>query len=50
MNYGDRRHWDLTIGRLNISRWCTLPSRPEHPVRHPIRVALWNRAGSASTR
>ncbi len=50
MSYGDRRHWDFTIGRMNVSRWCRVPNHLGGRVSHPITVKLWDRAGSASNR
>lgn len=48
-SWGDRQHWELTIGRVSLSRWCgdrTCSSAADHP----ITVQLWNRAGSAASR
>lgn len=44
IDWGDRWHWDITIGRLNVSRWCRVT---EGRATHPITVKLWNRVGSA---
>jgi hypothetical protein len=42
--WGDRKHWEVTIGRLNISRWCA--SAPCHlpgyeRSRHWVSLRLW---------
>lgn len=49
-SYGDRRHWELTIGRMHLERWC--PGAPcglpgVGRERHWVRVRLWRRSWSA---
>jgi len=46
VTWGDRRHWELTIGRLSVDRWCEgapcgLPNGISH--RHPVGVRIWRR-------
>jgi hypothetical protein len=50
LQWGDRKHWQLDIGRLNAERWCSgapchhLP-RGRHWVRLRLRNAAWPEAG-----
>jgi hypothetical protein len=49
VTWGDTRHWELTIGRVKLSRWCSgAPCHlPRTGDRHPVRVGLWHRAYAA---
>jgi hypothetical protein len=53
VTWGDKRHWELTLGRTCVSRWC--PRAPCHLAGvadqpHRISVRRWNRSGSAARR
>lgn len=50
--WGDRKHWDVTVGRTNVSRWCsTSPCGGDRPTgRHRIRLRRWARSWSAADR
>lgn len=49
--WGDRKHWDVTLGRLNVERWCSgSPCGPAPHGHHWVRVRIWSRAWSAASR
>jgi hypothetical protein len=48
--YGNRKHWEIHLGRFGISRWC--PGSPCHLVtrhggHHWIRLVIYRRAHAA---
>lgn len=48
VTWGDRRHWELTLGRLAVSRWCAgapCGHRGAEPGRHPLGARVWHRSG-----
>lgn len=53
INYGDRRHWEVELGRFTLKRWCTGDRPPcrnpaDHKGRgHLISVVVYRRTGSA---
>jgi len=49
LTVGDRRHWELDAGRLNVSRWCPGAPCSDEVASGPhwVRVRLWRRAWSA---
>lgn len=49
-DYGDRKHWYLSIGRLNIQRWCSTGLATCNRSRHWITVGLWRPSGEARNR
>ena len=53
LQWGDRKHWQVDIGRLNVERWCS--GAPCHLPgvrggRHLVRAKIWNRSWSAADR
>ena len=53
INYGDRNHWEVELGRFTLMRWCKGDGPPckspaDHKGRgHLIRVVVYRRTGSA---
>jgi hypothetical protein len=50
LTWGDRRHFELHVGRFAIERWCPgapchLPGVADRP--HVPRVVIYRRTGSA---
>jgi hypothetical protein len=48
--FSDRRHWEVSLGRIGLSRWC--PGAPCHLLptthqRHWVRLTVYRRSGSA---
>lgn len=53
LEYGNRKHWELTVRRWRISRWC--PGAPCHlpgaaAGRHWMHVSRWEPYGAAVDR
>jgi len=53
MVWGDRRHFDIAFGRFSLVRWCAhnpAEGRSFCRGRHPVRLRIYNRTGSARSR
>lgn len=51
--WGDKRHWEITVGRTSMTRWCSgkLCHLPGSAVRHHwVTVRRFNRSWSAGDR
>ena len=53
INYGDRKHWEVELGRFTLKRWCRGDAPPcnspeDHKNRgHLISVVVYRRTGSS---